>query len=165
MPADVPAGCEAVAAALARLDARPSLVARIEVERGRPPDGIYRLELRRDGTRERWLLDGRALRERTVDARASEVLGLAPEGGCERGADGPGTVELHYDAYAERGQSRVSLRVDTASGLPLGARRDAPELAWGRALSRPTKPPQPQLRPTGARLVERIDFDDPTPRR
>jgi hypothetical protein len=164
MAADVPAGCEAVATALARLDARPSLMVRVEVEHGRPADGVYLIELWRDGTRERWSLDGRALREQTAVERPSAALGLSPEGGCERGTDGPTTFELHYDAYAERGQSRVTLRVNATSGLPHDARRVGPELAWGTAQSRPTKPPRPQLRPTGGRLVEHIDFDFPSPR-
>lgn len=99
MSADgVPPGCDAVAAAPARLDARPRVVLRTEVASGRPADGVYRFALHRDGATERRVLDGHALR-------------TTP--------------------------------------------------AWGRALSRPTKPPQAALRPTGARLLERLDFDYP----
>ncbi|MCX7231539.1 MAG: hypothetical protein NTW15_21480 [Burkholderiales bacterium] len=167
MSADaVPPGCDAVAAALARLDARPRVVLRAEVTSGRPADGVHRFALHRDGASERWVLDGHALRTAPAEGRASDALRLAPEGGCERDAADaadarPGTVVLRYDAWAERGHSRVTLRVDAASGLPRDGLRDGPELAWGRALSRPTKPPQAALRPTGARLLERLDFDYP----
>jgi hypothetical protein len=168
MSADgVPPGCDAVSAALARLDARPRVVLRAEVAAGRPADGVHRLALHRDGTTEHWVLDGRALRTAPAEGRASDALRLAPEGGCERdaAAGGADTMVLRYDAWAERGQSRVTLRVDLASGLPRDALRDSPELAWGRALSRPTKPPQATLRPTGGRLLERIDFAYPPPPR
>jgi hypothetical protein len=163
----VPAGCDAVFDALARLDARPRVVLRAIVASGRPADGVFRVELRRDGTHERLLLDGRALlRGAPAAGRASDALKLAPEGGCDARDAAPGTVVLGYDAYAERGSSRVTMRVDAASGLPLDAVREAPELAWGRALSRPTKPPRPALRPTGGRVVERIEFEyPPAPRR
>ena len=186
MNADAPPGCDAVLAALARLDAAPRVVARVEVVAGRPHDGIARVELRRDGGTERLVIDGRPLRGGTAAGPTSEALRLAPEGACERaadarsaegatgamatpgaaaparvpGADAAGTSTWTYDAWAERDRARVALRVD-ARGRPLGADRDAPELAWGRALSRPTKPPQPMLRPTGGRLVERIEFDFP----
>jgi hypothetical protein len=169
MSADtVPPGCDAVAAALARLDARPRVVLSAQVTAGRPADGVYRFALHRDGATERWVLDGHALRTAPAEGRASDALRLAPEGGCERdpadAADArPGTVVLRYDAWAERGHSRVTLRVDAASGLPRDGLRDGPELAWGRALSRPTKPPQAALRPTGARLLERLAFDYPPP--
>ncbi|RPH43142.1 MAG: hypothetical protein EHM87_14640 [Burkholderiales bacterium] len=166
MSADaLPPGCDAVAAALARLDARPRVVLRAEVAAGRPADGVHSLALHRDGPTQRWVLDGRALRTMPSEGRASDALRLAPEGGCESDAatGDPRTVVMRYDAWAERGQSRVTLRVDAASGLPRDALRDGPELAWGRALSRPTKPPQAALRPTGGRLIERIDFDYPPP--
>jgi len=111
-------------------------VLRADVTSGRPAAGVHRFALHRDGGCERAPADA-------ADAR-------------------PGTVVLRYDAWAERGHSRVTLRVDAASGLPRDGLRDGPELAWGRALSRPTKPPQAALRPTGARLLERPDFDYPT---
>ena len=165
----LPAGCGPVEAALARLDARAAATLRVEVEAGRPADGVMRLEIRRAGGVERLVLDGRPLRPRPAEGRHRDALRLDPEGPCERDGDAPpGTVSLRYDAWAERGNARVTLHVDAASGLPRGARREAPELAWGRALSRPTKPPQAMLRPTGRSIVERIDVDvpnDPPPRR
>jgi hypothetical protein len=156
----VPAGCEDVAAALARMDAQPRVVLRVDVEAGRPPDGVHHVALHRDGASERWVLDGHALRRVAAEGRPSDALRLAPEGGCER-ADEAGATVLSYDAWAERGSSRVSLRVDARDGLPHEALRESPELAWGRALSRPTRPPQAALRPTGGRLVERIAIDYP----
>ncbi|MFM1991956.1 MAG: hypothetical protein RJA99_4913 [Pseudomonadota bacterium] len=162
MNADAPPGCDAVLAALAHLDAAPRAVVRVEVVAGRSPDGFTRLALQRDGGTERWVLDGRPLRRGPAQGAASEALRLAPEGPCERlpDADAPGARAFGYDAWAERDRARIVLRV-AADGRPADARRDGPELAWGRALSRPTRPPQPALRPTGGRLVERIDFDLP----
>lgn len=162
MTADAPPGCDAVLAALARLDAAPRAVVRVEVIAGRPPDGVTRLELQRDGATERWVLDGRPLRRGPAQGGPTEALRLAPEGACERlpDADAPGLRAFGYDAWAERDHARIVIRV-ADDGSPADARRDGPELAWGRALSRPTKPPQPVLRPTGGRLVERIDFDLP----
>jgi hypothetical protein len=156
----VPAGCEDVAAALARMDARPRVVLRVDVEAGRSPDGVHRVELHRDGATERWVLDGHALRATAAEGRPSDALRLAPEGGCER-VDEAGATVLRYDAWAERGSSRITLHVDPRDDLPHAARRESSELAWGRALSRPTRPPQAALRPTGGRLVERIAIDYP----
>lgn len=160
MNAAAPPGCDAVIAALARLDAAPHAIVRVETVSGRSPDGISRIELRRDGATERWVLDGSTLRPAPVREPASEALRLAPEGPCERvpESDAGGARAWAYDAWAERDRARIVLRV-AADGAPADARRDAPELAWGRALSRPTKPPRPTLRPTGGRIVERIDFD------
>jgi hypothetical protein len=157
--ADALRGCATVLRALALMDAQPRLHLRLEVVSGRHPDGLKRLELRRADGLERLLLDGRALRTVAVTESVADALMLAPEGPCE--ADPPGATgpaALRYDAFAERGQSRVALWVDPASGLPSRARRDGPELTWGRSLSRPTKPPQPMLRPTGGRSVETIVF-------
>jgi hypothetical protein len=159
-PGALPPGCEALEAALARLDARVTVVLRVELESGRSADGVRRVEVRRDGGVERLVLDGRALRPHPAEGRHRDVLRLAPEGECERVDDpAPGVLALRYDAWAERGSARVTVRIDAASGLPRDARREAPELAWGRALSRPTKPPQAALRPTGRLAVERIGFD------
>lgn len=162
MTADTPPGCDAVLAALARLDAAPRATVRVEVVAGRSPDGVMRLELRRDHGTERWVLDGHALRRAPAQAPASDALRLAPEGPCERvpDEDARGARAWAFDAWAERDRARIVLRV-ADDGRPVDARRDGPELAWGRSLSRPTKPPQPTLRPTGGRIVERIDFDLP----
>lgn len=156
----VSAGCESVEAALARLDAQPRVMLRATVEAGRPADGIHRIEVRREHGIERWVLDGRPLRARPAEGRLRDSIRLSPEGECEPAADvSAGTSAVSYDAWAERGSSRIVLRIHGATGLPVDALRDAPELAWGRALSRPTKPPQPVLRPTGARILERIEFE------
>jgi hypothetical protein len=55
--------------------------------------------------------------------------------------------------------------IDECVAVPMSPalHRDGPELACGRALSRPTKSPRAALRPTGARLLERLAFDDPPP--
>jgi hypothetical protein len=167
-PGEPPPGCDALEAALSRLDARAAVVLRVELEQGRSADGLHRLEVRRDGGVERLVLDGRALRPQPAEGRHRDVLRLAPEGPCERVDDpAPGVLALRYDAWAERGSARLTVRIDAASGLPREARRESPELAWGRALSRPTKPPQATLRPTGRLAVERIGFDypDDSPRR
>lgn len=162
-----PAGCEAVHEALARLDAQPRVRLRLDVHVGHHPDGYRRFELvRHDGLDQR-IVDGWPLRLLAAGEAPSDAFALAPEGGCVVDPAAPaGTVVVHYDAWAERGASRVALWIDAASGLPTEALRAGPELAWGRSLARPTRPPQPQLRPTGGRLAERIAFDygDAVPR-
>ncbi len=157
--AALPPGCGPVVRALALLDAQPRLHLRLEVESGRHPDGLRSLALHRADGMERLLLDGRPLRATPVAPSAADMLMLAPEGACEADPPDPaGPSALRYDAFAERGQSRIAVWIDPASGLPSRLRREGPELAWGRALSRPTKPPQPMLRPTGGRSVETITF-------
>ena len=162
-PAAVPPGCDAVAAAIARLDAQPRVVLRVAVEHGHSPDGVRRLEIRRADGLQTLVLDGRALRAAPGEERASDTLRLAPEGDCKHDARATSadTAVLRYDAWAGRGSARITLWVALATGLPRAALRESAELAWGRALSRPTRPPQPVLRPTGGRLVERIDIDYP----
>lgn len=161
-PGEPPPRCDALEAALARLDARASVVLRAELESERSADGVHRVEVRRDGGVERLVLDGRALRPHPAEGRHRDALRLAPEGACGRVDDpAPGVLALRCDAWAERGSARLTVRIDAAGGLPRDARRESPGLAWGRALSRPTKPLQAALRSTGRLAVERIAFDYP----
>lgn len=159
-------GCDPVHRALAALDAQPAVAIDVVQRAGRSPDGLARRGYRfADGLEQR-SLDGTTLRALPAAESASATLRLAPEGDCESAGADAGAEVLAYDAYAERGHARITLWIDAASGLPRSALRDGPELAWARALSRPTKPPQVLLRATGARSVEHIafDYDPPAPR-
>lgn len=151
-------GCEPVLRALALLDARPRVTLRLEVLEGRHPDGYRRFEIVRSDGAEQRFVDGRPVGRPSVGI-TPDPFALVPESACEPPAAAPsGGLVLSYDAWAERGSSRVTMWIDTASGLPTRVERDGPELAWGRSLSRPTKPPQPQLRPTGRRILERLSI-------
>lgn len=150
------AGCGPVVRALGLLDARGAVTLRLDVLEGRHPDGYRRFEIvRADGAEQRFV-DGRAV-GRPSRGITPDPHRLLPESACEPAADASsGALVRRYDAWAERGSSHVTMWIDPATGLPTRVEREGPELAWGRSLSRPTKPPQPQLRPTGRRIVEAL---------
>jgi hypothetical protein len=72
-PGEPPPGCDALEAALARLDARAAVVLRVELEPGRSADGLHRVEVRRDGGVERLVLDGRALRPHPAERGSARL--------------------------------------------------------------------------------------------
>jgi hypothetical protein len=148
------ADCEPVLRALGLLDAHAQVALRLEVVEGRHPDGYRRFEIVRGDGAEQRLIDARPVGPPARGATPDPFM-LMPESRCVRPGSTPvGALALRYDAWAERGSSRVTMWIDTATGLPLRVEREGPELAWGRSLSRPTHPPRPQLRPTGRRILE-----------
>jgi hypothetical protein len=150
------AGCDPVLLALRLLDEQPKATLHLEVHEGRHPDGYRRFEIVRSAGAEQRFVDGRSV-GRPSRGITPDPFMLMPESACEPAAAVlPGVRVLRYDAWAERGSSRVTMWIDTETGLPTRVEREGPELAWGRSLSRPTKPPQPQLRPTGRRIVEML---------
>ncbi len=167
--------CSAVTSALALARARTAVRVRSELRSGRHPDGWQTREAWRDGAATGLAIDGHAYRAAAFDEHAL-FAGLAPDGDCTpldapppagaRQATGwtyMGGDPVDGGALAARAGSRIRLWIAADSGLPVLAEIDAPELEYGRVLSRPGTAPQVTLRPSGRRYLEWRRFQWPAP--
>ncbi len=168
------ASCIAVIDAINQLRKQPWVVVRGQVTQGVHPDGYTAMtSLLLAGRKQIRILDGKRFSSNRVMSNQDEldrVTGateLTPDSDCVpvlaadsvRADTGSlGLVEYTYSTKVARAEAHFRIGISPGSGLPIRVLVNGPQLAYGRSLSRPGKPPQVTLRTNGLRYTELLEY-------
>jgi hypothetical protein len=179
------ASCEAVIDSISQLRKQPWVLLRGQVTQGVHPEGYTAMiSLLLDGRRQLRVLDGRRFSSNKMifdQAELDQVTGameLTPDSSCVRilPVDPPAAdtlradtlradiepssaIEYTYSTKVARSEAYFRIWISPSLGLPLRVLVNGPQLAYGRSLSRPGKPPQAVLKTNGLRYTEIFEYE------
>jgi hypothetical protein len=174
------ASCNAVIDSISQLRKQPWVLLRGQVIQGVHPEGYTAMiSLLLDGRRQLRVLDGRRFSSNLMisdQAERDRVTGatdLTPDSNCVRALPVDTTaavtlradielssaIEYTYSTKVARSEAYFRTWISPSSGLPLRVLVNGPQLAYGRSLSRPGKPPQVVLRTNGLRYTELFEYE------
>ncbi len=88
----------------------------------------------------------------------SECVRLLPADTKQTGTELSAAIEYTYSTKVARAEAYFHIWISPSSGLPVRVLVNGPQLAYGRSLSRPGKPPQVTLRTNGYRYTELLEY-------
>jgi hypothetical protein len=163
------ASCAPVLQSIAQLRKQLGVQVRGRVLNGAHPEGYKEMTSTLiDGKRQVRVLDGtrfssnRLISDKDELDQVTGASNLIPDSECVRIEpldDKPkAQLEYTYSTKVARAEAHFRISISTITGLPERVQVNGPQLAYGRSLSRPGKPPQVVLKTNGLRYTELLEY-------